>query len=200
MRRFVEQKSPICPNSTRRAKTGLHNANREAQNRDAAAVCGVGHRRRGRGRTAAVRVDLSRVTRTLHHVAPYLTVPYSTVPYRVLRCRKNPRLRRSDPVSLQESQGERKPLWETGRNVGNSVESLWKTCRSGEWGRRWAGWPGSGVVRDGWLGSGVVRDGWPGSDVVRGCGCWVRCGDRAEQDAGAAQGALAGFLSERKSA
>ena len=72
----------------------------------------------------------------------------------------------------------------------------------------WVDWPGSGVVRDGWPGSGVVRDGWPGSGVVwvdwlgsgvvRACGCWVRCGDRAEQDAGAAQGALAGFLSERK--
>ena len=94
--------------------------------------------------------------------------------------------------------------------MGNSVESLWKTCCSGEWGRRWAGWPGndvvrddwpgSDVVRDGWPGSGVVRDGWPGSDVVWGCGGWVRCGDRAEQDAGAAQGALAGFLSERKNA
>ena len=53
-------------------------------------------------------------------------------------------------------------------------------------------------MRDGWLGSGVVRDGWPGSDVVRGCGCWVRCGDRAEQDAGAAQGALADFLPREK--
>ena len=72
----------------------------------------------------AVRADLSRVTRRLHHAAPYLTVPYSTVPYRVLRCRKNPRLRRSDAVSLQESQGERKPLWETGKNVENSVENL----------------------------------------------------------------------------
>ena len=61
------------------------------------------------------------------------------------------------------------------------------------------GWPGSGVVRDGWPGSGVVRDDWPGSGVVRGCG-WVRCGDRAEQDAGAAQGALVGFLPERKNA
>ena len=47
------------------------------------------------------------------------------------------------------------------------MESLWKTCRGGEWGRRWAGWPGSGVVRDGWPGSGVVRDGWLGSGVVR---------------------------------
>ena len=61
-------------------------------------------------------------------------------------------------------------------------------------------WLGSGVVRDDWPGSGVVRDGWPGSDVVWGCGGWVRCGDRAEQDAGAAQGALAGFLYERKNA
>ena len=49
-------------------------------------------------------------------------------------------------------------------------------------------------------GSDVVRDGWLGSGVVRACGCWVRCGDRAEQDAGVAQGALAGFLSERKNA
>ena len=79
------------------------------------------------------------------------------------------------------------------------------------------GWPGSGVVRDGWPGSDVVRDGWPGSSVVRvdwlgssvvrdgwlgsgvvlGCGGWVRCGDRAEQDAGAVQGALAFFPREK---
>ena len=62
------------------------------------------------------------------------------------------------------------------------------------------GCPGRGVVRVACPGSGVVRDGWPGSDVVQGCGCWVRCSDRVEQDAGAAQGALAAFLSERKNA
>ena len=45
-------------------------------------------------------------------------------------------------------------------------KTLWKTCCSGEWGRRWAGWPGSGVVLDGWPGSGVVWAGWLGSDVV----------------------------------
>ena len=41
---------------------------------------------------------------------------------------KNTLLRRSYPVSLKESQGERKPLWKTGEIVEKSVERLWKTC------------------------------------------------------------------------
>ena len=56
--------------------------------------------------------------------APYPTVPYSTVPYCVLPCSRNIRQSISYPVSLKESQGERKPLLETGENVENSVENL----------------------------------------------------------------------------
>ncbi len=70
---------------------------------------------------------LSRVSSRGRHVAPYPTVPYSTVPYCVLPCSKNARKSISYPVSLKESQGERKPLWETGENVENSVERVWKT-------------------------------------------------------------------------
>ena len=71
---------------------------------------------------------LSRVSSRGRLVAPYPTVPYSTVPYCVLPYSRNIRQSISYPVSLKESQGERKPLWETGENVENYVESAWKTC------------------------------------------------------------------------
>ena len=71
---------------------------------------------------------LSRVSSRGRLAAPYPTVPYSTVPYCVLPYSRNIRQSISYPVSLKESQGERKPLLETGENVGNSVESVWKTC------------------------------------------------------------------------
>lgn len=64
----------------------------------------------------------------VRHVAPYHTVQYRTVPHRVLPYSRNTRQSISYPVSLKESQGERNPLWETGENVENSVESVWKTC------------------------------------------------------------------------
>ena len=67
---------------------------------------------------------LSRVSSRGRLAAPYPTVPYSTVPYCVLPYSRNIRQSISYPVSLKESQGERKPLWETGGNV----ERLWKTC------------------------------------------------------------------------
>ena len=119
----------------------------------------------------------------VRHVAPYHTVQYRTVPHRVLPCSRNTRQSISYPVSLKESQGERKPLWETGENVENSVESVWKTCFK--------------VLRP-------LRAGSLMGTFGR-CGCggrfWLaRCGGRAVRDAGAAQGALAGFLSERKNA
>ena len=67
---------------------------------------------------------LSRVLSRGRLAAPYPTVPYSTVPYCVLPYSRNIRQSISYPVSLKESQGERKPLWETGENVENSVENL----------------------------------------------------------------------------
>ena len=55
---------------------------------------------------------------------PNRTVPYSTILYCAVgtHC-----ISISYPVSLKESQGERKPLWKTGEIVENSVERLWKT-------------------------------------------------------------------------
>lgn len=82
----------------------------------------------GRGcagvRMAGGGAALSRVSSRGRLAAPYPTVPYSTVPYCVLPYSRNIRQSISYPVSLKESQGERKPLWETGENV----ESVWKTC------------------------------------------------------------------------
>lgn len=202
---------------------------------------------------------LSRVSSRGRLAAPYPTVPYSTVPYCVLPYSRNIRQSISYPVSLKESQGERKPLWETGENVENSVESVWKTCFKalrplragasaagslmGTFGRAWSG-GGAAVDRSGARGRGCggadagsgggagaaehggvptggmcrcgvgLRPGavWRtllvGPSLARAfgrCGCggrfWLaRCGGRAVRDAGAARGALAGFLSERKNA
>ena len=211
---------------------------------------------------------LSRVSSRGRLAAPYPTVPYSTVPYCVLPYSRNIRQSISYPVSLKESQGERKPLWETGENVENSVESVWKTCFKalrprragagaagslmGTFGRAWSG-GGAAVDRSGARGRGCggadagsgggrVRQGlaavptggmcgcgvglrpgavwrallvgpslaraFGGPSLARAfgrCGCggrfWLaRCGGRAVRDAGAARGALAGFLAERKNA
>ena len=192
---------------------------------------------------------LSRVSSRGRLAAPYPTVPYSTVPYCVLPYSRNIRQSISYPVSLKESQGERKPLWETGENVENSVESVWRTCFKalrplragagaagslmGTFGRAWSG-GGAVVDRSGARGRGCggadassgggrarrsmgqcrqgdvrVRQGLlvgPSLERAFGrCGCggrfWLaRCGGRAVRDAGAAQGALAGFLAERKNA
>ncbi len=108
---------------------------------------------------------LSRVSSRGRLAAPYPTVPYSTVPYCVLPYSRNIRQSISYPVSLKESQGERKPLWETGKNV----ESVWKTCFKalrplragagaagslmGAFGRAWSG-GGAAVDRSGARGRG----------------------------------------------
>ncbi len=84
---------------------------------------GCAWRAAGRRCRGCRHADVSR-----HRTQPYRTVPYSTVPYCVLPYSRNIRQSISYPVSLKESQGERKPLWETGENVENSVESVWKTC------------------------------------------------------------------------
>ena len=113
---------------------------------------------------------LSRVSSRGRLAAPYPTVPYSTVPYCVLPYSRNIRQSISYPVSLKESQGERKPLWETGENVENSVESVWKTCfkalrplRAG------AGAAGSlmGTFGQAWSGGGAAVD----RSGARGRGC-----------------------------
>ena len=114
---------------------------------------------------------LSRVSSRGRLAAPYPTVPYSTVPYCVLPYSRNIRQSISYPVSLKESQGERKPLWETGENVENSVESVWETCfkalrplRAG------AGAAGSlmGTFGRAWSGGGAAVD--RGGARGRGCG------------------------------
>ena len=106
----------------------------------------------------------------VRHVAPYHTVQYRTVPHRVLPCSRNTRQSISYPVSLKESQGERKPLWETGENVENSVESVWKTCFKALRPRRaGAGAAGSlmGTFRRAWSGGGAAVD----RSGARGRGC-----------------------------
>jgi len=110
---------------------------------------------------AAGGAALSRVSSRGRLAAPYPTVPYSTVPYGVLPYSRNIRQSISYPVSLKESQVERKPLWGTSENVENSVESVWKTCfkalrplRAG------AGAAGSlmGTFRRAWSGGGAAVD------------------------------------------
>ena len=136
---------------------------------------------------------LSRVSSRGRLAAPYPTVPYSTVPYCVLPCSRNIRQSISYPVSLKESQGERKPLLETGENVENSVENLLQGAQA-------AAGTGTGAAEHGavptggtcgcgrgfW--SGTVRRGLSaGAGVVDAFG-WrvvaaVRCGTRVQRRA-----------------
>ena len=121
---------------------------------------------------------LSRVSSRGRLAAPYPTVPYSTVPYCVLPYSRNIRQSISYPVSLKESQGERKPLLETSENV----ENVWKTCFKAL---------RPGVVRCGcgrgfWSGT-VRRVLSAGAGVVDAFG-WrvvaaVRCGTRVQRRA-----------------
>ena len=139
---------------------------------------------------------LSRVSSRGRLAAPYPTVPYSTVPYCVLPDSRNIRQSISYPVSLKESQGERKPLWETGGNVENSVESVWKTCfkalrplRAGAGAAEHGAVPTGGMCGCGrgfWSGT-VWRGLSAGAGVVDAFG-WrvvaaVRCGTRVQRGA-----------------
>ena len=139
---------------------------------------------------------LSRVSSRGRLAAPYPTVPYSTVPYCVLPYSRNIRQSISYPVSLKESQGERKPLWETGENVENSVESVWKTClkalrplRAGAGAAEHGAVPTGGMCGCGrgfWSGT-VRRVLSAGAGVVDAFG-WrvvaaVRCGTRVQRRA-----------------
>ena len=109
---------------------------------------------------------LSRVSSRGRLAAPYPTVPYSTVPHCVLPYSRNIRQSISYPVSLKESQGERKPLWETGENVENSVESAWRTCFKALRPLR-AGAGAAGACGRAWSGGGAAVD----RSGARGCGC-----------------------------
>ena len=113
---------------------------------------------------------LSRVSSRGRLAAPYPTVPYSTVPYCVLPYSRNIRQSISYPVSLKESQGERKPLWETGENV----ENVWKTCFKALRPLRAAG---RGGQPDGYFRPGVVRRGRSGGQE-RCARAWMRWGRR----------------------
>ena len=121
-------KSCIRADSTRAAMSGLHNTDVRTKKPAAARACAHDGRGCAGVRMAGGGAALSRVSSRGRLAAPYPTVPYSTVPYCVLHYSRNIRQSISYPVSLKESQGERKPLWETGENVENSVESVWKTC------------------------------------------------------------------------
>ena len=150
----------------------------------------------GRGcagvRMAGGGAALSRVSSRGRLAAPYPTVPYSTVPYCVLPYSRNIRQSISYPVSLKESQGERKPLWETGGNV----ERLWKTCfkafrplRAGAGAAEHGAVPTGGMCGRGrgfWSGP-VWRALSAGAGVVDAFG-WrvvaaVRCGTRVQRRA-----------------
>ena len=121
---------------------------------------------------------LSRVSSRGRLAAPYPTVPYSTVPYCVLPYSRNIRQSISYPVSLKESQGERKPLLETGENVENSVENLFQGAQAAAGGRgRGRGFWSGPVWRALSAGAGVVDAfGWR---VVAA----VRCGTRVQRRA-----------------
>ena len=134
---------------------------------------------------------LSRVSSRGRLAAPYPTVPYSTVPYCVLPYSRNIRQSISYPVSLKESQGERKPLWETGENVENSVKSVWRTCSKalrplragagvagslmGTFGRAWSA-GGTAVDRSGARGRGCG-----GADAGSGGGRTLRAWGSADR-------------------
>ena len=135
---------------------------------------------------------LSRVSSRGRLAAPYPTVPYSTVPYCVLPDSRNIRQSISYPVSLKESQGERKPLLETSENV----ENVWKTCfkalrplRAGTGAAEHGGVPTGGTCGCGrgfWSGT-VRRVLSAGAGVVDAFG-WrvvaaVRCGTRVQRRA-----------------
>ena len=109
---------------------------------------------------------LSRVSSRGRLAAPYPTVPYSTVPYCVLPYSRNIRQSISYPVSLKESQGERKPLWETGENVENSVENLFQGAQAA-----------AGGQPDGYFRPGLVRRG-RSSGQERCARAWMRWGRR----------------------
>ena len=136
---------------------------------------------------------LSRVSSRGRLAAPYPTVPYSTVPYCVLPDSRNIRQSISYPVSLKESQGERKPLWETGENVENSVENLFQGAQAaagtGTGAAEHGGVPTGGTCGCGrgfWSGT-VWRVLSAGAGVVDAFG-WrvvaaVRCGTRVQRRA-----------------
>ena len=136
---------------------------------------------------------LSRVSSRGRLAAPYPTVPYSTVPYCVLPYSRNIRQSISYPVSLKESQGERKPLWETGENVENSVENLLQGAQAaagtGTGAAEHGGVPTGGTCGCGrgfWSGT-VRRVLSAGAGVVDAFG-WrvvaaVRCGTRVQRRA-----------------
>ena len=129
----------------------------------------------------------------VRHVAPYHTVQYRTVPHRVLPCSRNTRQSISYPVSLKESQGERKPLLETGENVENSVENLFQGAQAaagtGTGAAEHGGVPTGGTCGCGrgfWSGT-VRRVLSAGAGVVDAFG-WrvvaaVRCGTRVQRRA-----------------
>ena len=150
-------------------------------------------RRRCRGCRHA---DVSR-----HRTQPYRTVPYHTVSYLTAGTYGKAYL----TLSLsKKARGKESRCWKPAK----MWKTLWKTCckalrpgvvrcgRGGAWG---SADRGDVRVRQGLLvGHSLAR-------AFGRCGCggrfWLaRCGGRAVRDAGAAQGALAGFLAERKNA
>ncbi len=151
---------------------------------------GCAWRAAGRRCRGCRHADVSR-----HRTQPYRTVPYHTVSYLTAGTYGKAYL----TLSLsKKARGKESRCWKPAK--------MWKTCCKalrpgvvrcgcgGAWGRA-----DRGDVR---VRQGLLVGHSPARAFGR-CGCggrfWLaRCGGRAVRDAGAAQGALAGFLSERK--
>ena len=138
---------------------------------------GCAWRAAGRRCRGCRHADVSR-----HRTQPYRTVPYHTVSYLTAGTygKAYLTLSLSKKARGKESRcGKPAKMWKT----------LWKTCCK--------------ALRPLRAGAGAAEHG--GVPTGRMCGCggrfWLaRCGGRAVRDAGAARGALAGFLAERKNA
>ena len=161
---------------------------------------GCAWRAAGRRCRGCRHADVSR-----HRTQPYRTVPYHTVSYLTAGTYGKAYL----TLSLsKKARGKESRCWKPAK----MWKTLWKACgklvarRSGRCGHghgRGGAW-GSADRGDVRVRQGLLVGHSPARAFGR-CGCggrfWLaRCGGRAVRDAGAAQGALAGFLAERKNA
>ncbi len=161
---------------------------------------GCAWRAAGRRCRGCRHADVSR-----HRTQPYRTVPYHTVSYLTAGTYGKAYL----TLSLsKKARGKESRCWKPAK----MWKTLWKACGKLVSRRSGRAWSGAGAAEHGGVPTGGdvrVRQGLlvghsPARAFSR-CGCggrfWLaRCGGRAVRDAGAAQGALAGFLAERKNA
>ena len=166
---------------------------------------------------------------TSRGTVPYRTVPYRTTPCLTLQQEHTakhilPCLSQRKPGGKKAAVGNRRKC---GKLCGKRVENLFQGAQAAAGGRGRGGQPDGyfrpGVVWRGrsggqerrarawmrwgrrrfWRRPGAAEHGAVPTGGMCGCGgrFWLaRCGGRAVRDAGAARGALAGFLAERKNA